>query len=76
MCLERPCDCKAMKAPVGLSSRRAVCASRWKGLALTSVEAGTNTKKYIKERMAERMAEHSGAISKPFGLTKGANPIR
>ena len=44
MCLERPCDCKAMKAPVGLSSRRAVCASRWKGLALTSVEAATNTK--------------------------------
>ena len=42
-CLERPCDCKAMKAPVGLSSRRAVCASRWKGLALTSVENATNT---------------------------------
>ena len=39
----RPCDCKAMKAPVGLSSRRAVCASRWKGLALTSVENATNT---------------------------------
>ena len=35
---------EAMKAPVGLSSRRAVCASRWKGLALTSVEAATNTK--------------------------------
>ena len=44
MCLERPCDCKAMKAPVGLSSRRAVCVSRWKGFALTSVRAATNAK--------------------------------
>ena len=42
MRLERPCGCAAMKAPVGLSSRRAVCDSRWKGFALTSVEAATN----------------------------------
>ena len=28
--------CAAMKAPVGLSSGRAVCVSRWKGFALTS----------------------------------------
>ena len=28
--------CAAMKAPVGLLSGRAVCASRWKGFALTS----------------------------------------
>ena len=33
---------EGMKAPVGLSSRRAVCDSRWKGFALTSVEAATN----------------------------------
>ena len=42
MRLERPCGYAAMKAPVGLSSRRAVCDSRWKGFALTSVEAATN----------------------------------
>ena len=36
--------CVAMKAPVGLSSRRAVCVSRWKGFALTSVRTATNAK--------------------------------
>ena len=44
MCLERPCGCAAMKAPVGLSSRRAVCDSRWKDFVLTSVGAAPNTK--------------------------------
>ena len=44
MRLERPCGCAAMKAPVGLSSRRAICDSRWKGFALTSVGAATNAK--------------------------------
>ena len=44
MRLERPCGCAAMKAPVGLSSRRAVCVSRWKGFALTNVRAATNAK--------------------------------
>ena len=44
MCLERPCGCAAMKAAAGLSRRRAVCISRWKGFALTSVEAATNMK--------------------------------
>ena len=44
MHLEQPCGCVAMKAPVGLSSRRAVCVSRWKGFALTSVRAATNAK--------------------------------
>ena len=43
MCLERPCGCAAMKAPVGLSSRRAVCDSRWKDFVLTSVGAAPNT---------------------------------
>ena len=44
MHLEQPCGCVAMKAPVGLSSRRAVCVSRWRGFALTSVRAATNAK--------------------------------
>ena len=44
MHLEQPCGCVAMKAPVGLSSRRAVCVSRWKGFALTSVRTATNAK--------------------------------
>ena len=44
MRLERPCGCAAMKAPVGLSSRRAVCDSRWKDFVLTSVGAATNAK--------------------------------
>ena len=44
MHLEQPCGCVAMKAPVGLSSRRAICVSRWKGFALTSVGAATNAK--------------------------------
>ena len=44
MHLEQPCGCVAMKAPVGLSNRRAVCVSRWKGFALTSVRAATNAK--------------------------------
>ena len=44
MRLERPCGCAAMKAPVGLSIRRAICDSRWKGFALTSVGAATNAK--------------------------------
>ena len=42
MRLERPCGCAAMKAPVGLSSRRAVCDSRWKDFVLTSVGGATN----------------------------------
>ena len=44
MHLEQPCGCVAMKAPVGPSSRRAICVSRWKGFALTSVGAATNAK--------------------------------
>ena len=42
MRLERPCGCAAMKAPVGLSSRRAVCDSRWKDFVLTSVGGAPN----------------------------------
>ena len=34
---------EGMKAPVGLSSRRAVCDSRWKDFVLTSVGAAPNT---------------------------------
>ena len=59
MCLERPCGCAAMKAAAGLSSRRAVCISRWKGFALTSVEAATNTKNKnsISAKYAQSAAE-------------------
>ena len=44
MCLDRPCGCATIKAPARLLSRRAVCVSRWKGFALTSVGDATNTK--------------------------------
>ena len=42
MQIEKIRVCAAMKAPVGLLSGRAVCDSRWKGFALTSIEAATN----------------------------------
>ena len=64
MRLERPCGCAAMKAPVGLSSRRAVCDSRWKDFVLTSVGGATNAK--LKIIFPLILSERSGDNSKSF----------
>ena len=50
--LERPClQSVAIKAPVGLLSGRAVCVSRWRGVAPTS--SAERSKRFFHERSCD-----------------------
>ena len=57
-------------SPVGLSSRRAVCVSRWKGFALTSVRAATNAKnkKNNGKIFTRRLREEQGWLEEEIRL--------